>query len=270
MLRCAFLFLLIGLIACAACTATPPDTLSNEVVTLAQTEQADAPALAWNGGLIAAWIGSDARGVHQDARRLTSAGMSATVTLPLPPTHPYGQGLFPGVDGNTHLLWLDADSDNVTNLYSALITPDLVVERGPIPISEGLALRYAASPDGSGGLWTVWSGGLLAEMNIYARQIDNEGRPLQTAIIATNGSDPALARTMDGAVWLFWLADGQLMRARLDPAGETQAISGAVSLAPGDRADRCARRCRYDRVPTTSGTSRGRMARTKRGLHRDR
>ncbi|HST20810.1 MAG TPA: SDR family oxidoreductase, partial [Blastocatellia bacterium] len=40
--------------------------------------------------------------------------------LPLPPTHPYNQQLFPGAGGAAHLLWLDSDGDQ-NNLYSALL-----------------------------------------------------------------------------------------------------------------------------------------------------
>ena len=41
----------------------------------------------------------------------------------------------------------------------------------------------------------------------------------------------------DGAVWLFWLENGQVMRQRLDldTPGDAQALTSAVSLAPGDQ-----------------------------------
>ena len=47
-----------------------------------------------------------------------------------------------------------------TTLFAALLAPDLTVERGPVSVSEGLALDYSAVADGAGGLWTAWSGGL--------------------------------------------------------------------------------------------------------------
>ena len=80
-------------------------------------------------------------------------------------------------DAVTHLLWLDADQSQQTNLYAALLAPDLSVERGPVSVSEGLALDYSAVPDGSGGLWTVWSGGQFSEMTLYLRRIDARGTP---------------------------------------------------------------------------------------------
>jgi hypothetical protein len=239
--------LLCLLILCAGClmsaasgeVASPNGEVAapDAVVTLAQAQQADAPALAMtDGGLIVAWIGSDERGVHQDARRFTSAGLGEIVTLPLPPAHPYEQTLLPG-DHHVHLLWLDAGQDDQTQLFAALLSPELAVERGPVSVSEGLALDYSAVPDSFGGLWAAWSGGLAAEMSLYARRIDDAGRPLvDTMTIAANVDHPALVRTNAGEVWLFWLANGQVMRQRLDPAGEggARALTGAVSLAPGD------------------------------------
>jgi hypothetical protein len=234
---------LLGLLLCVGCltgTVSGQDASPDAVITLAQAQQTNAPALAvtdGDGALIAAWIGSDARGVHQDARRFTSAGLSDSVTLPLPPTHPYQQALFSG-SNRIHLLWLDAGSDNRTQLFAALLAPDLAVERGPVSVSDGLALDYAAVPDGAGGLWVAWSGGLLAELSLYARRIDDAGRPLvDTMTIAAEAEHPALVRTRSGEVWLFWLADGQVMRQRLNPADDVgaQALTGAVSLAPGDQ-----------------------------------
>ncbi|MFN8449341.1 MAG: hypothetical protein U0521_12350 [Anaerolineae bacterium] len=235
--------LLCLLLLCAAC-ATPASSQlatpepSEAWITLAQAQQADAPALvATDGALLAVWVGADDRGVHQDARRITPGGLGDVVTLPLPPTHPYDQRLFPG-DSAAHLLWLDADETNQTRLYAALLAPDLTVERGPVAVSDGLALDYAAIPDGSGGLWAAWSGGLLAEMTLYARRIDDAGRPLiDTITVAAAAEHPALLRTAPGEIWLFWLEDGQVMRQRLDPSDDSgaQALTGAVSLSSGDR-----------------------------------
>jgi hypothetical protein len=243
---CAVAFLLL---LCAGCTSAPPEgrqvvsaSLWTEPIIITQAQQADAPALVLSGEqLIAAWVGMDARGVHQDAARVDMNGQTVhpSVTLPLPPTHPYAQQMFPGAGGSVHLLWLDA-GDDATNLYAALLSPDLSVLRGPVSLSDGLALAYSAVPDGDGGLWAAWVGGLLSEMSLYVRRIDAEGRPLlDTTTIASAASDPALLRTTDGQIWLFWTADGRLMRQRLDPAdspaGEAQALTGAVSLALGDR-----------------------------------
>ncbi|MBI1257068.1 MAG: hypothetical protein GC204_06330 [Chloroflexi bacterium] len=234
------------LILCAACGSEttgsqlyPTATKSADgVLTIARAQQVDAPALVVSGGqLIAAWIGADERGVHQDVRRFSDQGYSEAVTLPLPPTHPYGQQLFPGADGATHLLWLDADQAQQTNLYAALLTPDLAVERGPVPVSEGLALDFSAVPDGTGGLWTVWSGGQFSELILYMRRIDAEGRPLFDKVaLASNATNPSLVRSADGQVWVFWVAEGQLLCQRIDlPDQTTQALTSAISLASGDR-----------------------------------
>ncbi len=227
------------LLIAAACTAAPSTTVGDPAdgaITLAQAEQADAPAVAASaGGVAAVWVGSDDRGVHQDARRITGTQLGEIVTLPLPPTHPYDQRLIAGVDGRLHLLWLDADQDGQTNLYAALITPTLQVERGPISVSEGLALRYTVVADGSGGLWVAWSGGAISETNVYLRHVDSDGRPLQTALVAENANNPALLRTDAGDLWLFWLAGGQVMAQQIDPPDTPRALTSAISVAPADR-----------------------------------
>jgi hypothetical protein len=244
--RLVLSLLMLCVSAFAGCAAAPPvgrqvasASIWTEPFTVAQAQQADAPALVLRGDqLIAAWVGMDARGVPQDARivSMNAPDGQSAITLPLPPTHPYNQQMLPGTGGAVHLLWLDAGEDDQTNLYSALLSPELAVLRGPVSLSDGLALAYSAVPDGNGGLWAAWSGGLLAEMSVYVRRVDDEGRPLlDTTTIASGANDPALLRTNDGQVWLFWTADGRLMRQRLDMAGEAQAITGVVSLAPGDR-----------------------------------
>ncbi|HVU11991.1 MAG TPA: hypothetical protein VHD90_11975 [Phototrophicaceae bacterium] len=236
--------LLLFVTACGSAPATVQPTGTPSVwsapLTLAQTPQSDAPALVSNnGGLVAAWIGSDSRGVHQDARQLNGSGqLTDVITLPLPPTHPYGQRLFPADNGNTHLLWLDADSGGQTTLYEALLTPDLTVARGPVAVSSGLALNFSAVPDGAGGLWVAWSGGQLSELSVYTRHIDDEGRPLLEAnTVASNADHPALVVTNRGDLWLFWLQNGQLMREALGPSttSPAEALTSILSLASGDR-----------------------------------
>jgi hypothetical protein len=175
--------------------------------------------------------------VHQDARRWLDGRWSDAVTLPLPPTHPYNQQLLSGSGGGAHLLWLDQGDDGKTRLFSAFFVPDLTVQRGPVSVSDGLALAYSAVPDGQGGLWVAWSGSLLAEMSVSVRRVDDAGRPLLEAVrIAEDAADPALLRAADGSVWLFWVAGGQLMRQRIDAASNSaEAMTSAISLAPGDR-----------------------------------
>lgn len=240
--------LLLGLLLfLSACQSTPPPAW----LTLAHAEQGRAPAmLAHADRVTAVWVGGDSVGLHHDARqwidhpaelhgsdllRLDDDLMPITV-LPLPPTAPYDQHLYPAADGGLHLLWLDQDADGQPTLYGALLTPDLIVQR-TAPISDRIALRYAAAPDGDGGLWAAWSGGLLSEPTLYVRHIDREGRPLDQFHIAANAEYPAMIRMNSGDLYLFWIANGQVIRARLiNGQGQDAApITSAVSLAAGDR-----------------------------------
>lgn len=239
--RVRFTFALL-LFVCAACSPTQPTTAQTTTATpdpsllIAQAQQADAPALLLNRDqLLAVWVGGDERGIHQDARLLNG---DTSVTLPLPPTRPFGQALVAGVAGQTHLLWLDADENDRSRnkLYAAMLGTDLSVLRGPVAVSEGAAFEFSSVTDGAGGLWTAWSGGSIAEPTIYVRRSDDGGRPLlQTATIGT-GEYPALVRAADGGVWLFWLSGGELRRQRLDLLNaQGQALTGTISLAQGDQ-----------------------------------
>jgi len=215
----------------AACQSTP-----TRWITLAEAEQGRAPALSvFEDRLTAVWVGADAAGVHHDARQVVNGESSPVTVLPLPPTYPYDQRLYPAADGALYLLWLDRAGD-VTALYSAWIAPDLTILR-TAPVSDGRALRYSAVPDGAGGLWVAWSGGLLSEPTVYTRHIDAEGRPLDQFRVAADAEYPALTRTHDGLIYLFWLQAGQVLRARLEDGipVDTESLTSAISLAPGDR-----------------------------------
>lgn len=224
--------LIVLLLLLCACQPAPPAW-----VTLAEAPQGRAPALYADAARVTAfWVGADAAGVHHDARHLSGGELSPVTVLPLPPTHPYDQRVYPASGGSLFLLWLDrVEGAGVTTLLSAWIAPDLSIRR-TTPVSDGLALRYSAAPDGQGGLWAVWSGGLLSEPTLYARYIDAEGRPLDHFRIAAHAETPALVRANDGTL-LFWIQAGQVMRARLVDglALDAESITSAVSLAPGDR-----------------------------------
>lgn len=235
--------LLIGFLLMTACSpiqASSPTSLWGEVITFAQTEQGTAPAL-WimEQHIIAAWIGADDAGVHQDAVIWQDHALSERTVLPLPPVHPFAQSLLPANNGNLHLLWLDANPERENRLYAALITRELQIERGPTLISNALTLRYAAVSDGRGGMWTVWSGGLLAERGLHAQYIDSAGRPRQAAQIAANADWPAMVRANDGTIHLFWLhlTRYEIFHATLENGSITDVDSlGQVThLAPGDR-----------------------------------
>lgn len=239
--RVRFLLTLL-VFACAACSPSQPTTTQTTTATpdasllIAQAQQADAPALALNRNqLLAVWVGGDERGIHQDARLLSG---DTTVTLPLPPTRPFGQALVAGVAGQTHLLWLDADANDRSQnkLYAAVLGTDLSVLRGPVAVSEGAAFEFSSVTDGAGGLWTAWSGGAPGEPRIYVRRSDDGGRPLLQTTTIDAGEYPALVRATDGGVWLFWLSGGELRRQQLDqPNAPAQALTGTISLAQGDQ-----------------------------------
>ncbi|MBE2267933.1 MAG: hypothetical protein IAE80_06845, partial [Anaerolinea sp.] len=164
-------------------------------------------------------------------------GLTPVTVLPLPPVYPYDQRGYAADDGAFHLLWLDRDPEaQVTRLYGALIAPDLSIIR-TVPISPGLALRYAAASDGDGGLLAAWSGDQLSELALNVRHLDREGRPLDVTSIAAQGEYPALVTTNGGNIFLFWISGGQVIRTRLDAGSpvEYESITSAVSLAVGDR-----------------------------------
>ena len=231
-----------ALLFCSACQTTPmpalPRSSWGDVVTVAQAEQSAAPAIwADPSRVVAAWIGSDNAGVHQDARQWIDEAFSPVTVLPLPPTHPYAQSLLSGTTDSLHLLWLDANETGETQLFSALITSELQVERGPTPVSEALALHYAAAADPTGRIWVAWSGGLLSEPVLYLRALDEAGRPQISQRIAFKAQFPALIRANDGTVLLFWLERGQLMRTtvRNGVVSESVALTSSVYIAAGDR-----------------------------------
>ena len=206
-----------------------------EPVTLAEAAQGDAPAVHIGSNTISAfWIGVDGAGVHHDARTLLGGELSPVTVLPLPPENPYDQRVYAASGDHLHLLWLDRGEGDVLTLFAALLAPDLRVER-LTAVSDGLALRYAAVSDGAGGLWVAWSGGVLSEPVVSLRRIDSAGRPLDVRTMALDATFPALVRSNDGAVTLYWIQQGQVMAARAggEPL-EPRALTSTVSLRDGD------------------------------------
>lgn len=230
--------LALGVLLCAAC-APPPTT--PETLFIAHALQTGAPAVATSGaGVAFAWAGFDAVNVHQDARLLRSGTLSEAVVLPLPPAHPFDQRLIAGADGRLHLFWLDAAQDGQGNrLYSAILGPDLGVQRGPIALSNEPTYRYSAIADGQGGALAVWSAGAAAEPTLTAGRVDLLGRPLPPELLTVRGQFPALTSSGASGVHLFWLAEGQLWRMALgdSPGGAAVAVSASVGLWPGDALD---------------------------------
>lgn len=227
------------LLLCAACA---PDPALSDSLFIATAVQMDAPALASAGaGIAFVWAGFDEVDVHQDARLLNGDALTETVMLPLPPTHPFERHLIAGADGALHLLWLDAAQDGEGNrLYSALLGPDLRVQRGPVEVSNAPTYRYSAASDGQGGVWAVWSAGAAAEPALTLGRMDVLGRPLPPIALHRRGNFPALTARADGTLWLFWRSEGQLWRMALadNLQGDPDALSASVGLWPGDTLER--------------------------------
>jgi hypothetical protein len=242
------LWLALALLCALVCAGCAPPSVSPEPLLLAYALQRDAPAVASTRDTLAlVWSGFDAVDVHQDARLLSADRLSESVILPLPPSHPFAQTLVAGADGALHLLWLDAAREGEGHrLYSALLAADLSVQRGPVAISDAPTYRYTVLPDGAGGAWAVWSGGIPGEPALTLRRVDVLGRPLPPLPLGVRGDFPALAATDDGGALLFWRAEGQLWRMALrnGTPGAEAAISASVGLWPGDRLDQLwAARC---------------------------
>lgn len=234
----ALLALVLGALLCAACA---PEPSTGDPQFVAHALQFDAPAMAASGENTAlVWAGFDAIDVHQDARLLAGDTLRNPVILPLPPEHPFDQRLIAGADGTLHLLWLDGARYGTGNrLYSALLGPDLTVERGPVEVSDAPTYRYSASTDGHGGVWATWSAGSLAEPTLTISRIDVLGRPLPPTGLNRHGEFPALAASTGGAQLLFWRSEGQLWRMKLvnGVPVDTAAVSASVGLRTGDQLD---------------------------------
>lgn len=193
----------------------------------------DGPVLwAQADGVVAAWVGADEDEVFQVARRV--AGEAALI-LPLPPRHPFAQQGLPAAIDRLHLFWLDAGPDETNRLFSALLSPDLQVERGPVTVSDVYTQRYSVFPAADSRAFVAWSGGLAAEPALYTQSVDAEGRPQEARRVALDADWPALAADGEEPA-LFWLdrASGDLWRADFDGANAARVADG-VSLAPGDR-----------------------------------
>ncbi len=230
--------------SCRAQAADTPATTSSwgEIITLGEAEQLDAPSI-WTteDQFTAAWVGADDTGIHQDIRALDADGLTERVVLPLPPKNPRQQMWLPSTNRNLHLLWLDQNDEEDTRLYTAIITPELAVERGPIQLTDETTYHYGALANGDGSLWVVSSGGMAFEPGLYARYLDTEGRPRpqETYQITSDGDWPTLVSTNEGTVYLFWIqpSDGQVKRAALvnGVMNSAETITQTVPLNTGDR-----------------------------------
>lgn len=240
-----FVFLLLFLAACA-----PTESNSTliavsswgEIVTIARAEQAEPPALINGGeaGLIFTWVEADRSGTRQRLGRGTLEAITSTTVLTLPPTHPRDQSLYAGNNGNAHLLWMDADtSTGELALFSALITPTNEIFRGPLRLSNGLALNYSTTQTTDGSLWVAWSGGTISESEVHLREIDPEGRPQLPRRVALDAGYPSAVTLTQDTVMLIWLdfSTRQIMRGFFADGVllEANVIAPMIALRDGDR-----------------------------------
>ncbi len=238
------LWLAVACVLSAGCTFAPahppisPSSYWGEIVTIAQAEQPHAPAI-WVAPeqIFTTWIGADNSGIHHDMRIVSTSTMPLTI-LPLPPVRPYAQQLAPAQDGRIHLLWLDAHESGESRLFSALISAEQTVERGPTVISDRQTLHYTVVSNGDGSLWAIWSGVPLAEPVLYAQYVDSLGRPRQIVRLVEDADWPTLTYTGSGA-YLHWIqaTTGYVYRARLTEQvlAAIEPISPGISLGSADR-----------------------------------
>jgi hypothetical protein len=222
-----------------ALTRQPTAALWQEAALIAAAPQADAPAIALQGDrLAAAWVGVDADGVHLDLRiqrNIRQGGAwDDTRVLPLPPVAPRALALVPSGDDLWLLFWLDRPFERPLDpprLQTALISEGGAVLRGPTTVSDlalgsgiptsPLATAYAVTPSANGGAWAAWVGGNAGEPALYLREIDREGRPLQSVSLAADVAAVTFLRTADARLWLLWLMnDGRLWRIAVQPAAQ--------------------------------------------------
>jgi len=243
-MRSARLLLAFTCALLAACTSAndPPVTNWSAPQLIAPALQWNAPAIAVNRGQTAfVWTGFDNANVHQDARLSDETALQAPLILPLPPTHPLDQRLIPGADGTFHLFWLDvaADGGEGNRLFSALLSPELRVERGPVELSTAPTYSFDITTTDAGGALAIWTQDNPAEPDLWTAELDAAGLPRQPMQISTNSPAAALAHREDGGVQVFRKSEGQLWAARWqdDGALNWRALTATVGRRSGDRLD---------------------------------
>ena len=234
------------LVACGTRSVDPlpdnPVSRWGEVLTLAEAVQTEGPQLLKNGQqLYAIWGRADGRNVLQYMRLIYDDGLGPWSQLPVPSVYPVKQILVPSVRGHNHLFWLDVPYDDIgtgMRLWSAVVTPELLLERGPIRVTQESVFQYTALANGDGSVWIVWSSGLHSEPTLHAQKIDPIGRPGLSEMIWQGASWPTLVKTNDHHVYLFWIGepDNQLYRARFDGTRLTDVmpLADSVTLDQGD------------------------------------
>jgi hypothetical protein len=223
--------------------ATPtcqPTSAWTNFFQLASAGLSNPPALAITPEQVTfAYITSDQNGARQVMRRLRDGRFTENV-LTLPPIQPRAQTVFPAANGTIYLLWIDLDeTTRQPALFAALILPTDEIARGPLMLSRDRerVYDYAAALGADGALWVTWSGAVSNEAAVSMRQLDAEGRPAPSTLIASDALHPTLIARADGTFWLFYeqaRGDG-VMRALVSDGVtlESDRILGKVARTPG-------------------------------------
>jgi len=213
------------------------------VVMLGQAASQDAPAL-WRRGrqVLAVWTGTQDDRVFQLAGGIGADGSTAVESRPLTvrAAFPHSQSLIQATRDVTHLLWLDAESDDQTDgvrLWSALLNVSGEVERGALRLSKERTYHYDVASVDTQLVEAVWSEGLTAEPTLYSRRIDPLGRPRPPRKLATDADWPALVSGPNNRLMLFWIAqDTTVLMADLTDDG-LQNPQAAVTIPFLDTGD---------------------------------
>ncbi|MCA0457511.1 MAG: hypothetical protein LCI00_26320 [Chloroflexi bacterium] len=218
-----------------------PVSVWGPVITLAQAEQPNAPALAVSeSGVTAAWVGADEQGVFQALRTLNNDAPGEPIRLPLG-VRPYAQQFASAGNGRQHLFWLDSNVEGETRLFTALLKPNLERERELTILTREVTRRYTLLPAAEGGVWAIASGGLASEPSLNAHFVDGDGRWRlnENDRIATDADWPTLLQHADGTVSLYWLrdTDNRVMRGLFNDGVllNPQPLVDSVTLNAGDR-----------------------------------
>lgn len=229
-MRARLIWILLWLAGCA-----PSPTPHNwRIFTLGKAPILDAPAahLPARDDPIAAWIAPQDGG----GRFHFWQGDAQNATLPVPSRHARAAQIFAGIGGRYHLLWLDQDENGQTRLYSLLANREPRVELGPPVLSTARTEDFAALTDEMGGLWVLWTGGALAEPDLFQQHIDPLGRPGFPTRVAQNAVFIAAARS--DVAWAYWLDNQNIIwRARFDADtfDSPTRLARAPTLSRGDR-----------------------------------
>lgn len=197
------------LLICAACQPGVPWPSTapawQDAIPVAHATSIEPPAIGIrNGnGWLVAWA---------DATSIQTLALSTTGTTAPPQTIYSGQSpwepvLIPAADGEWHLLWRDVDTYATPHLFSALLSTEGELLRGPIKMpSDGIS-AFAAAPGDGGTTVLIWAD-LAPRPTLHGHQIDAQGRPSAAPpmVIARNAENPALTRGADGTWYTTWLA----------------------------------------------------------------